>query len=337
MPKIDIAFADLSASNLRTALTLSSATGQAFTVAGYRSTGDKRGLNRRHLATVRAAAAVCGAWIGPAGVGVTAFSFAPGPVRAGAYYFTAPLAGSAVLLLQTVLPALILADGPSVVTVDGGTHVKEGPPPEFLTRAFLPLLAKMGPRVSLVVERAGFCPAAGGRIVVTIEPARKLKPIHVLERGEARTRHCRAVVAGLSGEIALRELELVKRKLGWPSECVEISQLPDDQGPGNAVTIELGHEHVTEVFSACGARGVSAEAVAESALQQARDYLAADVPVGPNLFAPLLVSLALAGGGSFVTVPLTPEMWSDLGIVRAFVRVTIDVVLERKGHRVTIS
>ena len=31
-------------------------------------------------------------------------------------------AGSAMLVLQTVLPVLMTADGPSTVTVEGGTH-----------------------------------------------------------------------------------------------------------------------------------------------------------------------------------------------------------------------
>ena len=37
----------------------------------------------------------------------------------------------------------------------------------FLQKAFLPLVNRMGPRVSATLERHGFYPAGGGRITVT--------------------------------------------------------------------------------------------------------------------------------------------------------------------------
>ena len=76
--------------------------------------------------------------------------------------------------MQTVLPPLLTATGPSRVTIEGGTHNPLAPPVDFFERSFLPFVRRMGPRVELRLERCGFYPAGGGRIVVEVEPAAAL-------------------------------------------------------------------------------------------------------------------------------------------------------------------
>jgi RNA 3'-terminal phosphate cyclase (ATP) len=97
------------------------------------------------------------------------------------------------------------------------------------------------------------------------------------------------------------------------------------------VTIALESEHVTEVFTGFGTRGIRAEAVAEEALGQARDYLAADVPVGTHLADQLLIPFALAGG-SFVTQGLTPHAVTNIDVVRKFLDVQVKVSELGKGR-----
>ena len=73
-------------------------------------------------------------------------------------------------MLQTILVPLLVASEPSTIELEGGTHNKAAPSFDFLTRSFLPLIARMGARVEVELVRPGFYPAGGGRIVVTIEP-----------------------------------------------------------------------------------------------------------------------------------------------------------------------
>jgi RNA 3'-terminal phosphate cyclase (ATP) len=64
-------------------------------------------------------------------------------------------------VLQTVLPALVVASGPSTLILEGGTHNPSAPPFDFLDRASLPLLRRMGADVHAVLERPAFTqPAA---------------------------------------------------------------------------------------------------------------------------------------------------------------------------------
>ena len=93
-------------------------------------------------------------------LGSMELTFSPGSVRPGEYKFSVGTAGSGTLVFQTVLPALMLASEPSRLVIEGGTHNTAAPPFDFLSRTFLPLLERMGPKVQLQFERYGFYPRA---------------------------------------------------------------------------------------------------------------------------------------------------------------------------------
>lgn len=155
----------------------------------------------------------------------------PGKIRAGDFRFAIGTAGSGTLVLQTILPALITAAGPSRVEIEGGTHNPAAPPFDFLQRSFMPLIERMGPKVTLELERYGFYPAGGGRFVVEITPIGVLKPMNLEERGEITTKRATALVANLPYQIARRELDVVGKVLNWiPNRCVvriqEIQSVP---------------------------------------------------------------------------------------------------------------
>src|SRR6185437_2293347 len=91
------------------------------------------------------------------------------------------------------------------------------------------------------------------------------------------------------------------------------------------VTIEIHGEHVTEVFTGFGQRGVRAEAVAEDAIQQAKSWLASGVPVGKCLADQLILPFALSGGGAFLTQSPTRHTITNIDVVRRFLDVDVEV------------
>jgi RNA 3'-terminal phosphate cyclase (ATP) len=317
---------------LRTALGLSMVTGQPFRIEKIRAGRQKPGLLRQHLTAVNAAVAICAATVDGNAIASQRLSFAPGRVTAGEYTFSIGSAGSTSLVLQTVLPALLVADGPSTLTLEGGTHNPFAPPIDFLEKAFLPLINRMGPRVTVALHRAGFYPAGGGRVVISIEPVATLQPLHVPQRGEIQRRMATAAVAALPGEIAKRELTKVEQMLGWSGDQLQIRQMPADWGPGNVLTLEIESEHVTEVFTGFGMKGTSAEAVADQAVQQARRYLAADVPVGEYLADQLLLPMAMAGSGSFLTHHPTQHAKTNIQVIARFLPTAIRISEENQRH-----
>jgi RNA 3'-terminal phosphate cyclase (ATP) len=194
----------------------------------------------------------------------------------------------------------------------------------------------MGPRVDVSLERHGFYPAGGGRWFATITPAQTLTPITLDTRGQTVRREARAICAGLPGEIGVRELQRVHKRLNWSGDDLRMRQPPADQGPGNAILLMLFSEHATEVVCGFGQRGVTAETVADGAIDQMRDYLRADVPVGEHLADQLLLPFALAGGGSFVTRSLSPHARTNMDIIQRFLPVAFDTHASPAADRVTV-
>src|SRR5438128_727048 len=114
---------------LRSALALALVTGAPLRVHAIRQGRARPGLMRQHLAAVRAAAEIARADVTGADIGSGEIVFRPRRVAApGAYAFSVGSAGSTTLVLQTVLPALVAAPGPSEITLEGGTHNPMAPP-----------------------------------------------------------------------------------------------------------------------------------------------------------------------------------------------------------------
>jgi RNA 3'-terminal phosphate cyclase (ATP) len=251
-------------------------------------------------------------------------------VSAGEFAFAVGTAGSATLVLQTVLPALLTASTPSKLALEGGTHNPAAPPFDFLVKSFLPLINRMGPTVTAELERPGFYPAGGGRFSVSIVPAPRLLPQEMLERGVIRSINARAVVANLPRSIAEREVKLIGRLLSLAGDSLTVEETRDAQGPGNVVAVEIETEGHTEVFTGFGEMAVRAEAVATKVAQEARAYIASGVPVGRYLADQLLVPIALAGAGRFRTGALSRHTTTNLEVIRAFLDVSIELVEEPK-------
>lgn len=325
MLTIDGSYGEGGGQILRTSLALSLVTGKPFRIEKIRAGRKSPGLLRQHLTAVNAATEIGSAEVAGATIGSRELTFTPGSITPGNYHFAVGTAGSATLVLQTVLPVLLVASGPTRLTLEGGTHNPFAPPFDFLARSFLPLINRMGPRVTAELERPGFYPAGGGKFSVKIEPADLLKRLDITERGKTKARCGCAIVANLPRHIAEREIDVIRRKMSWNADWLKAEVINNSHGPGNIVFIEIESENVTEVFTGFGERGVRAEAVAEKAVQLARRYLSTEVIAGEYLADQLLLPMAMAGGGSFTTLPLSRHATTNINIIEKFLDVEISV------------
>src|SRR4051812_30966619 len=89
---------------LRSALALAAITGTAVRIENIRARRPKPGLQRQHLMAVRAAARICGAELAGDELHSRAIGFSPQGITGADYRFDIGSAGSASLVLQTVLP-----------------------------------------------------------------------------------------------------------------------------------------------------------------------------------------------------------------------------------------
>ncbi len=303
---------------VRNACALSLATGQPFRIVRVRGKRDKPGLMRQHVTAIEAALAIGGAYAEGVAVGSSEISFTPRPVTPGEYRFAVGTAGSTSLVFQTVLMPLLLADAPSRLVLEGGTHNLLAPPFEFIAKTFVPVLRRMGAGIEVRLDRHGFFPRGGGRIEIDIQPS-KLAAIDCLERGALRSVSATAIFAALPFDIAERELNAARKVLAdWPDDAFGVRQLADEQGPGNALLLDAEFEQVTEVVTGFGKLGVSAESLAKKAANRMAGFLSSNAFAGPYLADQLLLPFALVGGGSFTTVKPSDHARTAADVIARF-------------------
>ncbi len=321
---------------LRTALSLSAITQQPFRIEHIRAKRSTPGLLRQHLACVNAAARVCHARVMGAELGATCIEFYPQAIQGGHYEFAVGSAGSVNLVLQTVLPMLLHAAHASTVIIDGGTHNPFAPPVDFLQRTFLPLLARMGARVQLDLQRAGFYPAGGGRITAQIQPLQQWSALDLPSRGKTAFISADAYIAAIPRHVAERELAVVKKQLQTRDVDLKIKELDHERGPGNMLAIHVGSEHMHQVFCGFGMRGVTAENVARTLCKHVKHYLASNAAVDEHLADQLILPMALAGSGHFSCAVLSEHTTTNIAVVKRFIDRSIVTDALDSGFEISI-
>jgi RNA 3'-terminal phosphate cyclase (ATP) len=335
MVEIDGAMGEGGGQIVRTALSLSLTAQQPIRLTNIRANRSRPGLRPQHVTAVRAAAAIGEAAVSEVREGAQTLTFEPSTVVPGTYHFDVGTAGSAVLVLQTVLLPLLTAQRSSRITVTGGTHNKFAPPFDFFATTVLPVVERMGPTLHATLDRHGFYPKGGGRCTVEVQPVAELEPLTLTERGAPRPPRIRAIVANLPRHIADREIATLREALS-----VEIGETrietPSSLSAGNALLLELPFRNVTEVVSGIGEKGRPAEQVAIGVAEDAEAYLEGDAPVGPHLADQLLLPLAV-GGGEFCTTTLTAHTHTNAAVIERIFGDCFSVTEGESGWLVSVS
>ena len=321
---------------LRTSLTLSCITGRPLRIENIRAARRNPGLAKQHLSCVRAACEISGGRCRGDSLGSSVLDFQPGPVRSGDYLFDIGSAGSASLVIQTVLPALFLAPGPSCVTVTGGTHNPMAPPFDFLSETFLPAISTAGFRAECDLVKHGFFPAGGGKMTFTIQPRQEQSPgtIDLCESSGRPEIHGRIYTARLPAHIARRQEDLL-RNSGLDIRDVERIDVADSNGPGNCAMIRIMRGGRTTVFTAFGERGKPSEKVVDEVVRLAADFTQSGAAVDRFLADQLLVYMAVSRGGACTTNEISTHLLTNMDVIKAFLPVEFRV--DQKGRLYRVS
>lgn len=321
---------------LRSSLALSSITGQAFRIENIRANRAKPGLRKQHLTCVNAAGEITGAECAGNALNSQVLEFRPHTITPGNYKFRIDSAGSALLVLQTVLPVLFFAPEKSTVTLTGGTHNPMAPPADFISDSFLPLIAKLGFNASLNLKKHGFYPVGGGEIHTTVTPCTTGQADFLLtERGKRLSVRGEILLSYLKLNIAEREKAKLSKVAGIPEDEIKIVHIPDPVGPGNAVMLKAKYENISCVFTSFGELGKKAEIVATEAGQDYMDYSKSAAVADKHLTDQLLLYLAFNKKGSFTTNEVTEHTRTNMEIIKKFLG--IEFKLEQAGKDIIIS
>ena len=318
---------------LRSALALSILTGKPFKLINIRARRPKPGLAAQHLASVRAAAQICGAHYKGGVIGSAVLNFEPGSVTAGDYHFAIGTAGATALVLHTVyLPLALRGGADSRVTILGGTHVRAAPCFHFLDVTWRHYLKACGLTIGLQMTRPGFYPRGGGEVRALIQPCAGVRNLVLREHGELQATGFSAV-AGLPTAIAKRQARRARFRLEQQGIAVDLEEQTWEGGPGTVVGIELNTTPAPTFFFAIGERGKPAERVADDAVDAVIAYLAAS----PNLVDAhsadqLVLPLALAAGPSeYRVAEVTRHLTTNIDVIGHFLDRKIECEGEEGG------
>lgn len=312
---------------LRTSLALAVLTGKPFRMTNIRRHRSKPGLMPQHLKAVEAASAVGMAHVSGDRFGSQELVFEPTGIRGGQFHFDIGTAGSTSLALQTIVYPLSFADADSSLTLVGGTHVPWSPCFHYLQLHWLLYMRKLGFKIRLELESAGFYPRGGGRVQAAVRAVTKLFPINLTKRGSLKRIRGISAVANLSSEVAERQRRQALYRLGELASAAEFDVLSlMAPSPGTFLLLLAEFENSQCCFVGLGARGKPAERVADEAVKELRNFLSTDGSVDYYLADQLVVPMALASGESEVrSSRITQHLATNAEVVKIFLPVSIEI------------
>ncbi|MFH0965347.1 MAG: RNA 3'-terminal phosphate cyclase [Planctomycetota bacterium] len=328
---IDGSFGEGGGQIFRTALSLSLLTGRPFRIRKIRANRSNPGLAAQHLACARLARDISLADVEGDALGSREIEFRPRPVRSGRYRCVIPTAGSAALVLQTVLVPLSLAGGTTDLDLEGGTHVPWSPCFHYLERVFLPILSAAGYDCRAELVRPGYFPKGGGVLRCRISPVVAPASLELSERGPLRAVEAIAAVSALPVSVAKRMLAEMEKLLAAGGCTLTSSRVLDLGGafPGAFAGLVANFENGRAGAFALGAKGKSAEEVGREAVSIILSFLCSSASVDAHLADQLVLPLAALNVPARWTTPeVTLHLYTNVTIVNTFLPARVRLIGE---------
>ena len=295
---------------IRTSIALAALLGEEVEIINVRGKRSPPGLKAQHITGVKAVAAISEAEVEGLEIGSTRLRFKPKSRRGGVFKFNIGTAGSISLVLQALMPAAAFASTPLEARITGGTDVRWSPTIDYMRMITLPILAKMGYKAELEVERRGHYPRGGGRVTFKASPIRRLNPITLEERGTVTKINGRSHCVRLPSHVAERQAKAASRLLrdaGFKDIQVETEWYPPEKdphlGPGSGITLcALTSTDSILGADAIGERGKPAEKVGEEAASKLLEDLKTGMALDRHMSDIIIPYTAVANGRSRITV-----------------------------------
>ena len=321
MIEIDGSMHSGSGTVLRYAAALSALLGEPLRVRHIRARREKPGLRPQHLQALRACAAFCGGQLSGDEVGSREIVFQPGRTRkGGTFRFDIGTAGSATMLASTLLPLALYAETPSRFSLTGGLFQDFAPSAFHLRDVLFPHLKSMGASIRMKIERPGYVPKGGGRLVLEVDPIQsRLVPLERLVQGSPRLFRGISLASNLADEKVGERMATRSRELLAGAAPAEIEVLQDFSALQRGAALFLRAETTTGCIlgaDQAGKPGRRSEEIAEFVVSNLREDLATGATVDRYLADQLILFAALAEGKTSYRIPMpTEHVESNLWLV----------------------
>jgi RNA 3'-phosphate cyclase len=303
---------------VRTALALSTITGEPCSITDIRSGRKKPGLKAQHVHGVKALEALCQAQTTGAELGSSSLQYHPGPMKGRTLPIDIGTAGSITLLLQSLLLPCSFSDTKVRLKITGGTDTLWSMPFDYVNQIVLPVLKNFtGFKVEL--GKRGYYPKGGGKVDLTIIPGihrehfdsvnaflanirETYKPLDIMEQGPLlEIKGISHAAEGLKrSQVAERQANAAKqvlKKSGISNAKIDIScEYCNTESFGSGITLWAVFQHARLGADALGERGKRAETVGEEAARTLLTEIESGAPVDRHLSDNLIPFMGLVGG-----------------------------------------
>ncbi len=253
---------------LRLSVGLSAVTGKPVRVTNIRASRNQPGLKAQHLRSIEAIATSCNARISGFSEGSTQIEFMPCELDQDHMRIDIGTAGSIGLVFQSLMIPAVHTERPVEFEVIGGTDVLWSPSVTYFREVFLSILKKMGIEAEVDIQRYGFYPQGGGRVLLRVHPG-NLRSLSLVDR----TRLVRYDLLSVASEqlrgarVAERQAEAATEILGRRSEQ-ELREYYETECAGSSMHIHAHFENTILGATVLGERGKPSEAVGKECAEQ---------------------------------------------------------------------
>ena len=334
MLEIDGSFGEGGGQILRTALFLSLITKTPFKIKNIRKTRKKPGLKRQHLSILEALGKITRSRAVGDSLGSTELLFYPGEIVGGNLEIDIKTAGSISLFLQTILPVVAFAKGPSKITIIGGTDVPGGMTIDYMRYVYLEFFRRFTRRVYIEVKRRGYYPAGGGIVEVGVEPGFKnleeaKEKVESYQLGSRGTFKRMKIISVASGKLKRRKV--AERQVSGVLSAIGSLEKPeieiryeDSLTPGTSVLILAEFTKTVLGADNIGKLGVPAEKIGKMAAEEFLKDLNSGATVDIHMQDNLIPFLGIAGG-EFRVSTLTKHTETNIWVTEKFLPVKFSV------------
>ena len=329
---------------LRLSIALAGVLGEPLHIYNIRQRRGQPGLRPQHLESVLTAAKLCNAEMKGATLGSRELWFKPDDIVGGEIRAEIGTAGSIPMLLLTVLPLCAYAKGAvSVQVVKGGTDVRHAPTINYLKYVLLPILERMGLKVSLTIRKYGYYPKGMGEVFLDVQPCSKLTPIRLEEIGTIEELCGVSVCTFLEDrKVAERQAKAANGYLKDHGYEAKIQVVNDRSNPlQKGSSLVLWAETSTGALlggDAIGELRKPSEVVGREAAENLFREVEAQATVDVHLADMLVPHIALADGNSvYLTRDVTDHLDTNMWLAQKILGVKFQVTKVGNLYRIEKS
>ena len=330
---------------VRTALALSSLTGEPFRVTNIRQGRKDAGLKPQHVHCVRALQELCKAKADGVEVSSNELMYIPGKISAKTMTIDIGTAGSITLLLQAVLLPCMFGGRTHTLTLKGGTDTKWSMPIDYFTNVLVPQLRRFS-GIEVRRLKRGYYPKGGGHVELTIKPEIKRDDFETFDefiaalKQKAFSQTKQGTLISIKGvshaskslekaEVSERQARSAQQALQHLNVPIEISaEYADTLSPGSGITLWATFSHDSkdiDVYNpirlgadALGEQGKPSEDVGREAAEKLLKEIKSGAPVDQHLGDSLIPFIGLSRPSTLLMSEVTSHTQTNIRVAEVF-------------------